>query len=319
MLPAFRARIERKCHIPPGSVSLSVNGSEFPELPVTLGEILKDGDIVAFTTDTAALPAMRVFGMGAIAMAASAASVRGDVAVDTHIRGESKLPWFVSSSLPVRGVKLAKDAVAREELGELASTKENPGIEEAESVAYKDTNRSVIDRTNKDNPEEEALRSFPRTWRRGRQSAFNNRSSSEHGHFHYHVAFDNIQLPRGDTPRQDTRSLTLNVRHKDHRVSEQSRTFMVGLSGPRDSGSAVQWLLQSLAEDGDEVVCVSMLEKDENHWQDADYRREAKDILEDIVETTHGNYAVSIVLEYAIGNLHDTFQQLVSRNSLSLV
>lgn len=252
--------------------------------------------------------------------AVKALSIGGAVAfgVVSLAGGGSKYQEHVNDGSFVRGGAFAENLLAREALGGPASRKEKIGVVEAESVADEDTNRSVID-GNKDGPKEDAPRLFPGPRRRRRHSAITDRSSSKHDHFRHHVAFDNIKLPRGDTTRQVTRSLTLNVRHKEHRVSERSRTFMVGLSSHSQSDFALQWLLHELVEDDDEVVCVSVLEKDGFHWQGADYKREAENILHGIVEKAHASYAISIVLEYAIGNLLDTFQQLVSRNSLFLL
>lgn len=86
---------------------------------------------------------------------------------------------------------------------------------------------------------------------------------------------------------------------------------MVGVDEHAYSDYALQWLLDELVDDGDEVVCVRVIEKeirpDNKHYQD-----EAKSIMESIVEKNGANRALSFVLEYASGKLHSTFQKLVS-------
>lgn len=92
---------------------------------------------------------------------------------------------------------------------------------------------------------------------------------------------------------------------------------MVGVGSHSYSDYATQWLLQELVEDGDEVVCVRVLENDGVRRHGTQYRREAEDIIQSIVAKNIGDYAISIVLEYSVGKLHATFQQLVSRKPLT--
>ncbi|KAM5353856.1 hypothetical protein ACJ41O_000506 [Fusarium nematophilum] len=126
--------------------------------------------------------------------------------------------------------------------------------------------------------------------------------------FQNHIAFDNV--PTGEPTKNNTISLTLNVRHDGYQARRRSRTFMVGVDEHSYSDYALQWLLEELVDDGDEVVCVRVVEK-EIRLTDKQYRDDAQSIMKGIVKRNGSNRAINIILEYAVGKLHTTFQTLI--------
>ncbi|KAF3344524.1 putative membrane protein [Verticillium dahliae VDG2] len=126
--------------------------------------------------------------------------------------------------------------------------------------------------------------------------------------FQSHVAFDN--LPLGEATKSNTPSLTLNVRHRGYQAKRRSRTFMVGVDEHAYSDYALQWLLDELVDDGDEVVCVRVVDKDMRSIG-ASYQDDAQAMMDAILEKNGANRAISVVLEYACGKLHSTFQKLI--------
>ncbi|MEX1653227.1 universal stress protein [Streptomyces pseudovenezuelae] len=136
-------------------------------------------------------------------------------------------------------------------------------------------------------------------------------SLTEPGHdrFQRHVGFDNV--PNGEATKHNTTSLTLNVRHKGYQAGRRSRIFMVGVDEHSYSDYAIQWLLDELVDDGDEIVAVRVLEK-EVRMNQKQYQNDAQQVMQGILAKNSLNHAVSIVLEYAVGKLHSTFQKLVS-------
>lgn len=125
--------------------------------------------------------------------------------------------------------------------------------------------------------------------------------------FKTHVGFDN--LPIGEATKNNIPSLTLNKKHKGYRAGRRSRTFMVGVDEHSYSDYALQWLLDELVDDGDEVVCVRVVEK-EFRANDS-YEQEGRSMLQGIMEKNTNSKALSFVLEFASGKLHGTFQKLV--------
>lgn len=126
--------------------------------------------------------------------------------------------------------------------------------------------------------------------------------------FKKHVAFDNVTT--GEPTKNNAISFTLNVRHKGYQARRRSRCFMVGVDEHTYSDYALQWLLDELVDDGDDVVCVRVVDK-ELRLTDKQYRDDADSVMKGIVARNGNNRAINIVLEYAVGKLHTTFQVLV--------
>ncbi|SCB64451.1 unnamed protein product [Fusarium graminearum] len=133
-------------------------------------------------------------------------------------------------------------------------------------------------------------------------------SSPDHKRFQKHVAFDNV--PTGEPTKNNAISFTLNVRHKGYQARRRSRCFMVGVDEHAYSDYALQWLLEELVDDGDEVVCVRVVEK-ELRFSNREYREDAEKVMRGILDRNGNNRAINIVLEYAVGKLHTTFQVLI--------
>lgn len=126
--------------------------------------------------------------------------------------------------------------------------------------------------------------------------------------FQNRVAFDNV--PLGEATKNNTPSFTLNVKHRGYRAGRRSRTFMVGVDEHAYSDYALQWLLDELVDDGDEIVCVRVIESG-LRVSDKQYQEEAQSIMRSILQKNGASRALSFILEYAVGKLHGTFQKLV--------
>ena len=126
--------------------------------------------------------------------------------------------------------------------------------------------------------------------------------------FRSHVAFDS--LPAGEATKNNTAAFTLNVRHEGYQSKRRSRTFIVGVDEHEYSDYALKWLLESLVDDGDEVVCVRVIESP-TRLGERSYQEDAYRILRRIQEKNEKNKAISIILEYSVGKLHATFQHFV--------
>jgi nucleotide-binding universal stress UspA family protein len=80
----------------------------------------------------------------------------------------------------------------------------------------------------------------------------------------------------------------------------------------------LEWLIDELVDDGDEVVCLRVVEKDSREaarWSgghgEKGYRREAERFLEEIEKKNTDDRAISLVLEFSIGKVQDTIQQMI--------
>ncbi|KAI4601352.1 hypothetical protein KJ359_012543 [Pestalotiopsis sp. 9143b] len=133
-------------------------------------------------------------------------------------------------------------------------------------------------------------------------------ASPPHHRFQSHVAFDNI--PLGEPTDYNPIALTLNAKHDGYQSSRRSRTFMVGVDDNAYSDHALQWLLDELVDDGDEVICVRVIETVVRLTHTA-YQEAAQKLMDNIQAKNKKNLAISLVLEYAVGKLHNTFQHLI--------
>ncbi|PFH60580.1 hypothetical protein XA68_10747 [Ophiocordyceps unilateralis] len=134
-------------------------------------------------------------------------------------------------------------------------------------------------------------------------------SSPPHQRFQQHVGFDNVS--HGEATKNNTLSITLNVKHKGFQSRRWSRTFMVGVVENANSDYAIQWLVDELVDDGDEIVCVHVVEKDIRYCDKAQMYEDANRVMDGILAKNGANRAISFVLEYAVGKLHETFQKLI--------
>lgn len=87
--------------------------------------------------------------------------------------------------------------------------------------------------------------------------------------------------------------------------------MMVGIDQNVYSDFALQWLLDEYADDGDEIICVHVVDKDARTVEERNYKTKADKMVQRIKSKIPENCAISIKLEYAIGKLHATFQKLV--------
>ena len=120
-------------------------------------------------------------------------------------------------------------------------------------------------------------------------------------------------------------SLTLSRKHREYEYTKRSRTFLCGTDVNDYSDTALEWLVDELVDDGDEVVCLRVVEKDSKEaakWagggsdrggRERSYRKEANRMLERIEEKNTEDKAINIILEFSIGKVQDTIQRMVCR------
>jgi len=124
-------------------------------------------------------------------------------------------------------------------------------------------------------------------------------------------------------------AFTLNYKHRDYEHTARSRTFLCGTDTNDYSEYALEWMLDELVDDGDEIVCLRVVEEDSNlarsrkmdHDKPHDaraekekpkYRVESEKLLESVVrKNTVEEKAISMVMELAVGKVQDIFQQMV--------
>ena len=112
-------------------------------------------------------------------------------------------------------------------------------------------------------------------------------------------------------------SFTLKSKHRHYTYTKRSRTFLCGTDQNDYSEFALEWLLDELVDDGDEVVCLRVVDKDskinsDSSLEEGKYRKEAHKLLEHIqAKNKDEEKSISLVLEFAVGKVQDTIQRMV--------
>jgi len=138
-------------------------------------------------------------------------------------------------------------------------------------------------------------------------------TDGESSKFKGHVSFENFDNVRAT--EKNAISITLNSKHTGYHWTRRSRTFMIGVGDNNYSDLALRWMLEELVDDGDTIICLRVKEKEavEDEYKAHLYKQTARDILAQIQERNEAHRAISIVLEFAIGDRIHTFQRMVGR------
>ena len=126
------------------------------------------------------------------------------------------------------------------------------------------------------------------------------------------VTFDTF-----DNRDASTEAFTLNYKHCDYAASSRSRIFLCGTDAKDYSEYALEWMLDELVDDGDEIVCLRVIDKDSKIANEATYERgkyriEAQKLLDSVIKKNSSEEkAISIIMELAIGKVQEIFQRMV--------
>ncbi len=141
-------------------------------------------------------------------------------------------------------------------------------------------------------------------------------------HVYYRTYERGVSFDTFDNPDAADFSLTLNYKHKGYQLTRRSRTFLCGTDQNDYSDFALEWLIDELVDDGDEIVCLRVVEKDSSITSDAaveagKYRQEAERLFEQVIQKNSQNEkAISLVLELAVGKVQDIIQRMVNFSSI---
>ncbi|KAK9355859.1 hypothetical protein V1505DRAFT_418952 [Lipomyces doorenjongii] len=161
-------------------------------------------------------------------------------------------------------------------------------------------------------PSRSAMRSSSR--RDSSESALASRSlcSPPPQKFQKRVGFDTF-----DNKDATDFSLTLQVKRDGYIYNRLSRTFLCGTDQNEYSDYALEWLLEELVDDGDEIVCLRVVDpgakisSSDTALQEKLYRDEAYKLLSEIMQKNEDDKKISLVLEFAVGKVQDMIQRMI--------
>ncbi|KAF9136016.1 hypothetical protein BGW39_009068 [Mortierella sp. 14UC] len=147
------------------------------------------------------------------------------------------------------------------------------------------------------------------------------------------VGFDTLGC---DTPAEY--AFTLQARTDGWRRTRKSRTFLVGTDLNEYSSHALQWVMENMVEDGDEIVALRVVPIELRdsckcslsyiaksgipsfQGQEVAARSEATKIMEMIREKNRSKQKqVNIVVEYVVGAVRDTIQHMIKMYEPSML
>lgn len=116
-------------------------------------------------------------------------------------------------------------------------------------------------------------------------------------------------------------SFNTGIRHRDYAYTQRSRTFLCGADDNEYSYDAIEWLIEELVEDGDEIICLRVVDPSSKFASDTGvknetYKKEAQDLLEKIrnknkTKEEVREKAIALVIEFAVGKVPEVFQKMV--------
>ena len=127
-------------------------------------------------------------------------------------------------------------------------------------------------------------------------------------HYSRGVSFDTF-----DNKEASSESFTLRYKHRDYSNSARSRTFLCGTDAKDYSEYALEWMIDELVDDGDEIVCLRVIEREDKPTVIAKYRQEAEKLLDSVIlKNSQEDKAISMIMELAVGKVQEVFQRMVS-------
>lgn len=116
-------------------------------------------------------------------------------------------------------------------------------------------------------------------------------------------------------------SFTLQYKHKDYKHTRRTRTFLCGADENEYSEFALEWLIDELVDDGDEIVCLRAVDKDSKVAAEGvdsgRYKQEAMKLLNRVIDkNAHEDKAISLIMELAVGKVEKVIQRMVCNGSL---
>lgn len=100
-------------------------------------------------------------------------------------------------------------------------------------------------------------------------------------------------------------SYFVSSRHQDLRWTQNTRTFLFAYSPKEYSIIALEWLIQNLIQDGDELVCIKHHGANGNadDRRPAIYQKEAELLLERILDIIGPDLKINIIVELGMGKV----------------
>lgn len=120
------------------------------------------------------------------------------------------------------------------------------------------------------------------------------------------ISFDTFSTP--DAPAE---AFSIQYKHTDFQYTPRTRTFICGTDAKDYSEYALEWTLDELVDDGDEIVCLRVVSEDSQERRQ--YKKEAERLLESVIQKNAiERKAISLKMEVAVGKVTEVIQSMAS-------
>lgn len=144
------------------------------------------------------------------------------------------------------------------------------------------------------------------------------RSSSNPPQYERKVGFDTLDndtaLKTGGGTGLEY-SFTLQAESLGYTRTRTTRTFLVATDLNEYSVGALDWLLENLVEDGDQVVVLRVIESTTPSPSQQDFegtREEAQNFMDGVMNKIQHKRTLSIVIEFIIGKVEETIHRMIN-------
>ncbi|KAI0088280.1 hypothetical protein BDY19DRAFT_950077 [Irpex rosettiformis] len=124
------------------------------------------------------------------------------------------------------------------------------------------------------------------------------------------VGFDTFE-----DPQASMFSFTLHVQNEGYERNKNTRVYLCAAS-PDESGSqALDWALDSLVQEGDELIVFRGVDADDINKEHAAYRDEARELMRQVQERCleyDPDRKLSIIVEFIAGSVTDSIDRLIA-------
>lgn len=80
---------------------------------------------------------------------------------------------------------------------------------------------------------------------------------------HFHFEKKRVSFSTLDNEDANMISLTLKTKHEAYKYSRRSRSFIIGYNDDEYSKSAMEWLVETMVDDGDEIIALRVIDPSE--------------------------------------------------------
>jgi nucleotide-binding universal stress UspA family protein len=125
------------------------------------------------------------------------------------------------------------------------------------------------------------------------------------------VSFDTFETPI----EASMFSFTLKVKSEGYKRSRSTRVFLCAASKEESGAQALEWAVESLVQDGDELIVVRGFDSDEMQKETYEsVREEAKALMRQITDknSEFPDRRLSVVVEFVAGKIIDTIERLIA-------